>query len=198
MTRTISQSILVIVFLSWAVRAVAGGGMILSNDVCIVTIGFYTAHFTGYQPQTQDNTEFCGTFPDEGETVMVLDYLHQSLSEVPVDFRIIRDQLGRGDFVVYEDVQQIQNIDDVTVFYQPPIVKANATMVINHVFDVKGDYIGIVTAGHPTNDNIYTAVFPFTVGVRKIPWGILSMMGALAIAGLYLMHLSGTGKTETA
>jgi len=196
--RTISQSILVIVLLSWAARAVAGGGMILSTDVCIVTIGFYTAHFTGYQPQTQNNTEFCGEFPDEGETVMVLDYLHQSLSEVPVGFRIIRDQLGRGDFVRYEDVQKIQNIDDVTVFYQPPIVKANATMVISHVFDEKGEYIGIVTAGHPTNNSIYTAVFPFTVGVRKIPWGILSMMGALAIGGLYLMHLSGTGKTETA
>ena len=57
--------------------------MILSKDVCIVTIGFYTTHFTGYQPQSQGNTEFCGTFPDGGETIMVLDYLHNSLSEVP-------------------------------------------------------------------------------------------------------------------
>ena len=195
MTRIISKTILVVVFLSWAGRAVAGGGMILSKDVCIVTIGFYTAHFTGYQPQTQDNTEFCGEFPDDGETVMVLDYLHQSLSAVPVDFRIIRDELGRGEFVQYEDVAKIEDIDAVTVFYQPPVVKTNATMVINHVFDVKGSYIGIVTAGHPTNDDIYTAVFPFTVGVSKIPWGILSMMAAVAIGGLYLMHLTGTGKT---
>ena len=145
----IQKSILLIAAFSWASSAFAGGGMILSEDACIVTIGFYTAHFTGYQPQTSGNLEFCGEFPDTGESIMVLDYLHNSLSEVPVDFRIIRDVLGKGDFIQPEDLEAIEDIDTLTVFYQAPIIKANATMNISYVFEQKGDYIGIVTAGHP-------------------------------------------------
>lgn len=189
---------LVIVLLSQAGQAGAGGGMILSKDVCIVTIGFYTAHFTGYQPQTSNNAEFCGEFPDVGETIMVLDYLHRSLSEVPVDFRIIHDVVGKGDFVQYEDVEAIGNLDAATVFYQPPVVKANATMNITHVFEEKGRYIGIITAGHPSNDNIYTAVFPFTIGVRKFPWANVSLAMAILIGGLFLLRMTGIGKTKKA
>ena len=187
---------LVIVLLRCAGRAAAGGGMILSNDVCIVTIGFYTTHFTGYQPQTSNNTEFCGVFPEVGETIMVLDYLHKSLREVPVDFRIIRDVVGKGDFVQYEDVEMIGNLDAVTVFYQPPIIKSNATMNVTHVFEEEGSYIGIITAGHPTNDNIYTAVFPFTIGIRKFPWAIVSLMIAIVIGGLFLLRMTGFGRIE--
>jgi hypothetical protein len=192
------QTMLAIVLLSFAGRALAGGGMILSNDVCIVTIGFYTAHFTGYQPQTNDNTEFCGEFPNVGETIMVLDYLHKSLREVPVDFRIIHDVVGKGDFVQYEDVEALENLDELTVFYQPPIVKANETMNITHVFVDEGSYIGIITAGHPTNDNIYTAVFPFTVGVSRFPWAIASLLLAIVIGGLFLWRMMAAGKSKQA
>jgi len=171
--------------------------MILSNDVCIVTIGFYTTHFTGYQPQTSGNTEFCGEFPDTGETLMVLDYLHQSLSDVPVDFRIIRDEIGKGDFVRFEDVAAIDDIDSVTVFYQPPVVEADASMSISHVFGSNGSYIGIITAGHPTNDSIYTAVFPFTVGVRRFPWAIVLLVTAIVIGGFSLLRLTGLRVKKT-
>ncbi len=72
----------------------AGGGVILRDDVCIITIGFYEAHFTAYQPQTRGNEEFCEDLPDLGETLFVLDYLHTSMKEVPIDFRIIKDVIS--------------------------------------------------------------------------------------------------------
>jgi hypothetical protein len=197
-TQNIARLILIIAILGWVCRASAGGGMILSKDACIVTIGFYTAHFTGYQPNTSGNTEFCGAFPDVGETIMVLDYLHDSLSDVPVDFRIIQDVLGKGDFIQPDDLDAIEDMDALTVFYQPPIVKANATLNINYVFESKGDYIGIVTAGHPTNDNIYMSVFPFTVGVTQIPWPILSFLATIAIVGTYVRHTMVAGKNKEA
>ena len=190
------KTILLLAALNWVTSAFAGGGMILSEDACIVTIGFYTAHFTGYQPQTSGNQEFCGEFPDTGESIMVLDYLHNSLSEVPVDFRIIRDVLGKGDFIQLEDLEAIEDIDALTVFYQPPIIKANATLNVSYVFERKGDYIGIVTAGHPSNENIYTSVFPFTVGVTKIPWPILSLLAAIAIVGAYVRRMMLVGKKK--
>jgi len=127
-------------------------------------IDFYSAHFTAYQPDTSGNEQFCQDLPDTGETIFVLDYLHQSLKEVPVDFRIIRDVTGLGRFVKLENVEEIEDIEQHTVFYQPPVIRPDASFQIEHDFLEEGAYIGIVSAGHPSNDMIYTAVFPFEVG----------------------------------
>lgn len=172
-----------------ATRALAGGGVILSDDTCIITIGFYTAHFTAYQPQTSGNTEFCEDLPDTGESIFVLDYLHGSLKEVPVDFRIIRDATGLGEFAQWEDVQGLADIDEHTVFYQPPVVRDSGTYRVTHSFDGKGDYIGIVTAGHPTNDSSYNSVFPFSVGRTNIPWPLIVFLLAVLALGAYLVNL---------
>jgi hypothetical protein len=142
----------------------AGGGLVLEGDVCIIRIDFYSAHFTAYQPDTSGNEQFCRDLPETGETIFVLDYLHQSLKEVPVDFRIIRDITGLGRFVKLKHVEEIEDIEQHTVFYQPPVIRPDASFKIEYDFTEKGEYIGIVSAGHPSNDTIYTAVFPFEVG----------------------------------
>jgi len=147
-----------------AASTLAGGGLVLEGDVCIIRIDFYSAHFTAYQPDTSGNEQFCRDLPDTGETIFVLDYLHQSLKEVPVDFRIIRDVTGLGRFVKLKHVEEMENIEQYTVFYQPPVVRPDASFKIEYNFAEKGEYIGIVSAGHPSNDTIYTAVFPFEVG----------------------------------
>ncbi len=144
--------------------ALAGGGLVLKDDVCIIQIDFYSAHFTAYQPNTSGNTQFCRDLPNTGETIFVLDYLHQSLQEVPVDFRIIRDVTGLGRFVKLKHVEAIEDIEQHTVFYQSPTIRPDASLKIEYDFAEEGAYIGIVTAGHPSTDTIYTAVFPFEVG----------------------------------
>ena len=178
-------------------QALAGGGLILRDDVCIITIDFYEAHFTAYQPDTSGNEEFCRDLPDTGETLFVLDYLHRSLKEVPVDFRIIRDVTGLGQFARWEDVQQIEDIESHTVFYREPEVEAGGSYRVQHDFLEKGDYIGVVTAGHPTNDKLYNAVFPFSVGARRYPFWLLYFL----VAGLFLtlfryayVFMSSTGE----
>ena len=143
---------------------VAGGGLVLEGDVCIIRIDFYSAHFTAYQPGTSANTQFCRDLPDTGATIFVLDYLHQSLKEVPVSFRIIHDVTGLGRFAKLKHVEAIGDIEQHTVFYQPPVVRPDASLKIEYDFTEKGEYIGIVSAGHPSNETIYTAVFPFEVG----------------------------------
>lgn len=147
-----------------AASTLAGGGLVLEGDVCIIRIDFYSAHFTAYQPDTSGNEQFCRDLPETGETIFVLDYLHQSLKEVPVDFRIIRDITGLGRFVKLKHVEEIEDIQQHTVFYQPPVIRPDASLKIEYDFTEKGEYIGIVSAGHPSNDTIYTAVFPFEVG----------------------------------
>ena len=172
----------------------AGGGLVLEGDVCIIRIDFYSAHFTAYQPNTSGNTQFCKELPDTGETIFVLDYLHQSLKEVPVEFRIIRDVTGLGRYVKLEQVEAIEDIEQQTVFHQPPVIRPDASFKIEHDFKEKGAYIGIVSAGHPTNDRIYTAVFPFEVGVSNYGYLLPLMLLLAALAFFFIRRSSRSGR----
>jgi hypothetical protein len=163
-----------------ACAAVAGGGVLLKDDTCIVTIGFYTAHFTAYQPETRQSEQFCEDLPDTGLSVFVLDYLHDSLKEVPVDFRIVRNTTGLGEFARVEDVVDLGDLEAVTVAYRAPVIRPDARFQFEHEFHEAGEYIGIITAGHPTKNSRYTSVFPFTVGVRSYSW----LLAAAVAAGL--------------
>ena len=96
----------------WSSSTIAGGGMVLSSDACILEIDFYSAHFTAYQPDTSGNTQFCQELPETGPSIFVLDYLHDSLKDVPVDFRIIRNVTGQGAFVKLKHVEAIEGAGD--------------------------------------------------------------------------------------
>jgi hypothetical protein len=173
----------------------AGGGVVLSNDTCIIRIGFYEAHFTAYQPDARGDREFCEDLPDAGKTVFVLDYLHSSLKEVPVDFRIIRNVTGKGEFAREPDVIALPDLDAATVFYQSPLIKSNGTFLVEYRFESDGEYIGIVTAGHPSNANIYTSVFPFEVGASRVPWGWMGLGVALLLAAFLLVSMKRIGRS---
>ena len=183
--------------LAAAPRAHAGGGVILRNDTCIITIGFYEAHFTAYQPDTRGDEEFCEDLPDAARATFVLDYLHPSLKEVPVDFRIIRNATGKGEFARPSDVEALGELASHTVFYQPPVVRENGTFLVEHPFDSDGEYIGIVTAGHPSNDNVYVSVFPFAVGQSGLPWGWIAFGLVLLLAALLLASVKRIGGSES-
>ena len=142
----------------------AGGGLVLKDDVCIIEIDFYSAHFTAYQPQTRGNEQFCQTLPDLGETLFVLDYMHPSLKEVAVSLRIIHDVTGQGEYIKLKHIDEIEDIERHTVFYQQPVIRPDASFQVDFELTTHGRYIGIVTAGHPSTDTIYTAVFPIEVG----------------------------------
>ena len=174
----------------WLSNCFAGGGVLLSEDSCIMTIGFYEAHFTAYQPSTSGDKQFCEDLDDTGDTIFVLDYLHKSLSEVPVDFRIIKNVTSKGEFVQINDIEEIIDIEDVTVFYQKPVIKSNASYTVSHDFMEEGAYVGIVTAGHPTNSNIYSSVFPFRVGKVSLPWPIIIFITLILIFGTYLYRMT--------
>jgi len=167
------------------VSAWASGGLVMSGGTCTMHIDFYSARFTAYQPETRGSEEFCENLPDTGPTIIVLDYLHPSLKEVPVDFRIIRDVTGQGRFAKLEDVEALGDIEPLTVFYQPPVIRPDGSFKIEYNFADAGKYIGVVTAGHPTNNQIYASVFPFSVGERSYGrW--LALLALVAVATVYV------------
>ena len=174
----------ILLMLLVAARGYAAGGVIGEPGSCMIEIGLYTAHFTVYQSDTSGDEEFCEDLPATGKTLFVLDYLHRSMKEVAVDFRIIRDVEEWGIFARWQNIQDIADIDARTVFYQPAQVYPENQLQAEHTFLEPGWYIGIVTAPHPSKDLTYNAVFPFQVGQTNFtPWILLLVV--LASAGFY-------------
>jgi hypothetical protein len=169
----------------------AGGGVVMTDGQCTMHIDFYSARFTAYQPETRGNKEFCKELPDIGTTIFVLSYLHPTLKEVPVDFRIVRNVTGLGRFTKWRDIESLGDIAPFTVFYQQPEIRPDGSLNVEYDFINRGEYIGIVTAGHPTNDKLYTAVFPFEVGVRRY-WHWLVATVLLAGAAFYFWRRRST------
>ncbi len=155
------------------------GGVFLEDDLCVIQIGFYKAHFTIYQPQKYQHKEFCEDIPHATESIFVMEYLHNGLREAPIDFRIIKDVLDQGRFFKEEDLQKIGDIKRVTVFHQAPLVQQDGVLLALHHFKEEGNYIGIVTAKISNNEDPYTAVFPFRVGSRN--WGYIPIFIVLII-----------------
>jgi hypothetical protein len=149
--------------------AVAHGSVTPEDDICIIRIGFYKAHFKMYLPRSKGHEEYCEDIPGTGETVFVMEYEHSGLGDVPVDFRIIRNVTGQGIFTALEDVEQIENLDAVTVVHHQAAVQPDV-FTIMYDFDEQGEFVGIVTVQSPENGKVYTAVFPFEVGFAGFGW----------------------------
>ena len=133
----------------------------MEDDLCVIQIGFYKAHFKIYQPRKSQHEEWCEDIPHAGESVFVLEYLHDSLRGVPVEFRIIEDVDNRGRFARWGDIKE--GVQRNTVYR----------------FAEEGNYIGIVTAQSPEGSKTYTAMFPFRVGGAD--WGLIPWFVALAV-----------------
>lgn len=145
----------------------------MDEDICIMQIGFMQAHFTGYLPGVSGNEEFCEDIPEVAGSIFVIDYLHDYLRQMEVDFRIIKDSHNLGVYARWEDIAGIEDLEKDTVFYQPPRIKSDGVLTAVYEFLEAGNYIGIVTAKHPEKRKTYNAVFPFTVGgtnMGYLPW----------------------------
>lgn len=156
----------------------AHGSVALEDDLCVIDIDFLTAHFTIFQPETRGADEFCEDIPGVARSVFIMEYLHDLLQEMQVDFRIIRDETGIGRFADRDDILAMGDLEPLTVYYQEPSVEPSGYYRAGHEFAERGSYIGIVTASHPTEARDYQAVFYFQVGRD---WGSFPLFIALIV-----------------
>jgi hypothetical protein len=173
---------------SWQ-PVLAHGGVVEEADVCVIKISYLKAHFKIYQPLTNGHKEFCEDLPDATESIFVMEYLHDELRRVPVDFRIIHNVTGKGRFARWEDVAAIDDLESVTVMYQPPAIEPDVFMA-SYDFTGEGDYIGVVTATPDTGERLHIAVFPFEVGYTGFGFWPL-VIGLLLLVQLLYLYMSG-------
>jgi hypothetical protein len=177
-SRALRLTFSLVVVLASAGLCFAHGGVTMENDMCKLRVGPYLMHFTGYQPQTAPELEFCEDIPGTGPTIIVLDYLDAKLRDLPVEARIIRDT---GDE---------SNLDRVTVFHQPPAVYPRGTVVIEHTFAEPGRFVGLVTV----DDQV--SRFPFAVGTRgRRALVLYAVFATLALGAGGLLFLYASRKT---
>jgi len=182
--------------LLWIPQVAAHGGVVYGEDQCLININFLQAHFTVFQPETRDNEEFCESIPDVTRSVFVMEYLHDLLSQMEIDFRIIEDVNGLGRYADWDDVQAIEDLDAVTVFYDPPRVESGGYYRSSYDFEKKGMYIGIVTATHPTEARDYNAVFYFQVGRADLGTVPLFVLMLIVLQLGYLWSTGGFAKLK--
>ena len=104
-------------------QALTHGGVAFQEDQCVITVDFMQAHFTVFQPETRNSEEFCEDIPDVSGSLFVMEYLHELLQEMSVDFRIIKDINNVGRFADWNDIQDIEDLESATVYYQAPAIE---------------------------------------------------------------------------
>lgn len=181
--------VLLFLLLALQSQAFAHGGVVEEDDICVIKVNYLRAHFKIYQPRTSGHEQFCEDLPAAAESVFVMEFMHDALETMPIDFRIIRDITGKGRFARMEDVQAIEDLDAATVFYQSASTEPDVYSVV-HTFESEGDFIGIVSARNPESGDVYSAVFPFEVGFTG--WGYWPLfIGLLVLIQIQYFAMSG-------
>ena len=173
--------------------AQAHGSVTPEEDICIIRIGYYKAHFKIYLPQTDEHDEYCEDIPGTGETVFIMEYEHSGLGDVPVDFRVIRNITGKGVFTALQDVESIGDLEPVTVVHHAAAVQPDV-FTIMYDFKEEGEFVGIVTVQNQETGKVYTAVFPFEVGFAGFGWWPWFVAIVIAIQVNYFLMTGWFGR----
>ncbi|NNF52392.1 MAG: hypothetical protein HKN59_08135, partial [Gammaproteobacteria bacterium] len=165
--------------------ALAHGSVTPEEDLCLIRIGYYSAHFKIYLPQQRGHKQFCEDLPATGESIFVMEYEHSGLGDIPIDFRIIQNVTGQGRFTQLKHVAAIADLDAHTVYHLPGAIQPDVFTAM-HDFKERGDFVGIVTVNEPVSGQTLTAVFPFAVGFTGFGYWPLLVIAALLIQLNYL------------
>jgi len=165
----------ILIGVTCSMQANAHGGLSLADDMCKLTVGPYTMHFTGYQPESSQEQEFCEDIPNVGRTIVALDYIDEDLRPMTTEVRIIRDTGSE------------ENLDEITIFLIEPKVYPNGSVTFEHNFPLEGKFVGLVTVRN--NDTEYVSRFPFAVGTggkSNLPM-ILGLLVVAVAAGFFFL-----------
>ncbi len=165
--------------------AMAHGGVSIEDDLCVLQIGPYRMHFTGYQPLQSGSQEFCEDIPNVSTAIIVLDAVDEALRDMPLELRILRDVNNLGTNARVEELGDASAIEATTVARLPAAAHPTGSLTLQHPFTEAGRYIGYVKA-QPTVGGEVVAIFPFAVGGgSKAVWiYALVLVAAVALAAL--------------
>ena len=165
----------------WLSPAAAHGGVSMEDDTCIMQLGPYRAHFTGYQPKLRASQEFCEDIPHVADAIIVLDFLDSRLRSMEIEFRVIRDVNNIGVNATWDDLGGEAAIQSATTFVEPTMTYPRGSVDVTIPFAEPGRFIGLVTANDSETKQHYVSVFPFSVGVAAWYDGWVWLVGTVLL-----------------
>ncbi|MGD9603733.1 MAG: hypothetical protein AB7O21_19880 [Gammaproteobacteria bacterium] len=160
----------------------AHGGVSIEDDKCVLRLGGYLMHFTGYQPEQTGAQEFCEDIPITGLAVIVLDAIDDALRDMPIEVRVLRDANDLGNDARVEELGGEAAIEAATLARLPAALHPTGSLTLKYAFAEPGRYIGYVRARPAVGDEVI-AVFPFAVGGGSRQWQLY----AAVIVGTVLL-----------
>lgn len=143
--------------------ALGRGALSMESEGCVLKIGPYKLHFTGYAPETKPSQDFCEDIPDAGKTIIAFNQVEKALRRMSMGMRIIRDDKHLGANARYEQLGDQKDIEASTLLYKAPEVYPRGNVTVDLNLD-KGNYIGVVTLSDPETNQQFASVFPLGVG----------------------------------
>lgn len=131
----------------------AHGGVSAEADLCVLNLGPYRVHFTGYVVEGQKTREFCEDIPNTGRVIIVLDFIDDFLRTHEIGVKFAETESLKDD---PEDQGEI-------VHSVPKAVYKGGTIKMEMEFDQPKYFVGIVSAEGPSGEQ-YISRFPFGVG----------------------------------
>ncbi|TDU32320.1 hypothetical protein DFR24_1714 [Panacagrimonas perspica] len=196
------RALLAVLLLASSTALQAHGGVSMEDDHCIMRIGPYRAHFTGYQPETRATQEFCEDIPELGKAIIVVDFVDKVLREQKVEFRVLRDTRQLGRKARHEDLGTPAEIDAATLFKADAQAYPKGTLTFEQRYEQPGWFIGMLSATDADGKTLHS-VFPFQVGVSH-PWRYVPAFVLVVVLSLLIYRLTGRnlpsptpGKSDT-
>jgi len=198
--RTLPLAALVCCWLVAAVPAAwAHGGVSIEDDKCVLRIGGYLMHFTGYQPEQTGAQEFCEDIPITGLAVIVLDAIDDALRDMPIEVRVLRDANDLGNDARVEELGGDAAIEAATLARLPAAVHPTGSLTLKYAFAEPGRYIGYVRARPAVGEEVI-AVFPFAVGGGSRQWQlyVAVIVGTVLLAAVLFALANRARQAPTA
>ncbi len=129
----------------------AHGGLSADKDLCILSIGVYKMHFTGYQPDSSATKEFCEDIPATGLTIVAMDVMDKKMKTFPIEVQVI------------EGEAEAEATDANSILHMPAKIYPTGNISFEHNFPKEGKFVGIVTMKVDGEDIV--SRFPFAVGM---------------------------------
>jgi hypothetical protein len=189
MRQTLKQILLIITLSIVSNSVLAHGGVSVEQDKCVLTIGPYRMHFTGYQPESSGGQEFCEDIPVVGSAIIVLDYVDEALRSRMTSFKII-EKNSWSEAQSIDGDEQAKAIIDV-----PAQLYKRGSMKFDYKFTQPGYFVGFVTSQGESSEDKLISRFPFAVGYgasgvagsnRTIIYGAIAA-GLIALLGYFYM-----------
>ncbi len=184
--KAVFHNLILLICLCFTSHVLGHGGVSVDDDVCIIKIDRYKAHFTGYLPKERATQEFCEDIPVATQSVFVIDFISDELRAMELDFRIIKDVNDIGVTASLADLGGDEAIKKASIYYAEPMQYHKGVMNVRHNFISNGNFIGIVNAHHLETGLKYTSVFPFSVGEFRYGMYIKYYLALFMACGLFL------------